>query len=178
MNQLYVINRRLFLGLALLIFSTATFSQTPTEESIKKDLQARMDSLDRIEGIWVVSSIQQYYRYDTLYDVVKYPKGSRIAIVRKDDHFISYNLSGDAAEMEFITTEVEGVYIYKNHYKETDSYSKVNGVISKNGRMEINYEFPDKYLRYKLLDSYEEGTRVVNSTSWARVYPDEKKGKK
>jgi len=65
--------------------------------------------------------------------------------------------------------------MYKNYYKETDSYSKASAAISKNGRMEFSYEYPEKYLRYRLGDSFEEGTRVMNNTSWARVYPESKK---
>src|SRR6187431_2007931 len=97
----------LFIGLAF-----QSFSQTPSEASIKKDLNQRKDSLDRIEGIWVVSTIQQFYRYDTLYDVIKYPKGARVGVVREGDHFRSYNLSGEGAEVEFTSSDVDGVYIY------------------------------------------------------------------
>ena len=153
-------------------------SQTITEGEARKKLEARGDSLDPIEGIWVISTIQQFYRYDTLYDVIKYPKGAKVAVIKDGDQYVSYNLSGESVNIRFTKSEVAGVYVYKNHFSETDSDSKVNGVICRNGRMEIVYEFPEKYLRYKLQDSYEEGTRVVNNTSWVQTYPEAKKAKK
>jgi hypothetical protein len=163
--------------LAFLLPSVA-FAQNLTEDEARKKLEARGDSLDPIEGIWVISTIQQFYRYDTLYDVIKYPKGAKVAVIKDGEHFVSYNLSGDAAEIRFTLSDVPGVYVYKNHFRETDSDSKVSGVICRNGRMEIVYEFPEKYLRYKLQESFEEGTRVVNNTSWVRTYPDASKAKK
>ena len=168
----------LFLGILLVSIPFSSALAQMSEEAFKKRLESRGDSLDPIEGIWVISTIQQFYRYDTLYDVAKYPKGARVGIIKEGDHFVSYNLSGQATDVQFNSTDVGGVYIYKNHFIETDSYSKVSGVICKGGKMEIVYEFPETYLRYKFQDSYEEGTRVLNNTSWVRTYPDEMKAKR
>ncbi|MFM8431961.1 MAG: hypothetical protein ACKOA1_04110, partial [Bacteroidota bacterium] len=52
------------------------------------------DSLDPIEGIWNVSSVQEFYRYDTLYDVLNYSKAGRFAIMKKDGKYQSLDLSG------------------------------------------------------------------------------------
>ena len=176
MNQHHQRNRATtFFSILLLLISTAGFSQSPKSESdFKNYFDKHLDSLDQLEGIWEITTIQQFYRYDTLYDVIKYPKGSRMAIVKNGIKYESTNLDGQPIDVQFSTSDVAGVYMYKNYYKETDSYSKASAAISKNGRMEFAYEFPEKYLRFKLEDSYEEGTRVMNNTSWVRVYPVKK----
>ena len=169
--------KRLLTG-TLLLFCLGALAQQPySEDSFKKYFEKRIDSLDQLEGIWSVSTIQQFYRYDTLYDVVKYPKGARVAIMKKGDHYDSFNLTGESYNVEFVQSDVAGVYVYKNYFKETDSYSKASAVISKNGKMEFSYEFPENYLRFKFSDSYEEGTKVINNTSWTRVFPEENKKK-
>jgi len=158
-----------------LLLAISSYAQKPKSESeFKEYFAGRGDSLDQLEGIWEVKTIQQFYRYDTLYDVIK-TKASKIVILKNGDRFDSINLDGQAIEVQFSPSDVAGVYMYKNYYKETDSYSKASAAISKNGRMEFSYEYPEKYLRYRLGDSFEEGTRVMNNTSWARVYPESKK---
>ncbi|MFM7216892.1 MAG: hypothetical protein ACKO1U_02600 [Bacteroidota bacterium] len=158
--------------LALLLPSLAAFSQKQKAEAgFKAELDQRADSLDPIEGIWNVSSIQEFYRYDTLYDVARYPKAARVAVIKRDGKFRSYDMSGAAYEVEFSFTDVKGVYLYRNFFKETQEYSKAQAVISREGEMEYTYDFPDNYLRAHFLDTYEEGTRVTNQLQWVRSYP-------
>jgi hypothetical protein len=169
----------LFIVIVASLFVLPTPAQSPhSESSFRAYFDAHIDSLEPLEGIWNVSTIQQFYRYDTLYDVQKFSKAARIAIMRNGDHYDSFNLTGESYNVQFIPSDVAGVYIYKNYFKEVDSYSKASAVISKNGRMEFSYEFPEKYLRFKLNDSYEEGTRVMNNTSWTKAYPEMSKAKK
>ena len=153
----------------------ASAAQSMTsEQSFRIYFQNHKDSLDELEGIWTVATIQEFFRYDTLYDVMKYPKPVRVAIMNKGDHYDTFVLTGEPYHVEFRASDVKGVYVYKNFYKETDSFSRANATITKGGKMQISYEFPEKYLRYKFSDSYEEGTRVINNTSWQRVFPDAK----
>jgi len=164
-----------FFSILLLFISLAGHAQKLTSESdFRNYFDTHLDSLDQLEGIWEVTTIQQFYTYDTLYDVIKHPKASKMAIIKNGDKFESTPLDGQPIDVQFSTSDVAGVYMYKNYYKETDSYSKASAAISKNGRMEFAYEFPEKYLRFKLEDSYEEGTRVMNNTSWVRIYPVKK----
>ncbi|MCX6290922.1 MAG: hypothetical protein NT126_04085 [Bacteroidetes bacterium] len=146
-----------------------------SEEQFKSYFQQHRDSLDQIEGIWNVNTVQEYYRYDTLYEVDKIPKSVKVAIIKKDNRYESFNLSGESYDVQFTSSEINGVYFYRNFFKETNEYSKANAVISKAGEMEYNYDFPDNYLQKKLGESYEEGTRVVNKTRWIKIFPDRKK---
>ena len=76
-------------------------AQSPySEDSFRTYFEKHLDSLDELEGIWVVSTIQEFYRYDTLYDVIKYPKGARVAIIRKEGHYDSFNLSGESYNVQ------------------------------------------------------------------------------
>jgi hypothetical protein len=152
----------------------AAAQKMTSEQAFRVYFQDHKDSLDELEGIWSVSTIQEFFRYDTLYDVMKYPKPVRVAIMNKGDHYDTFILTGEPYHVEFRSSDVTHVYVYKNYYKETDSYSKANATITKGGKMQISYEFPEKYLRYKFSDSYEEGTRVMNNTSWQRVFPESK----
>src|SRR5436190_19428953 len=142
----YINSIKAFLILLFLLFAFSGHSQKIKSESqFKEYFAGRSDSLDQLEGIWEVKTIQQFYRYDTLYDMVK-TKASKIVILNNGDHFDSINLDGQAIEVQFSPSDVAGVYMYKNYYKETDSYSKASAAISKNGRMEFSYEYPEKYL--------------------------------
>lgn len=145
-----------------------------SEEAFKKYFIANKDSIDAIEGIWSVSTTQEFYHYDTLYDVRKYPKAAKVAVMKKEDRYESYNLTGESYDVQFLSTDVKGVYLYKNYFPETQQYSKAKAIISKGLEMEYTYDFPDDFLRIKLAETYEEGTRVVNILRWNKIYPDNK----
>lgn len=162
----------LFAALFELVFLSGYSQKFNSEESFKIYFTQHHDSLDAIEGIWNVSTTQEYYRYDTLYDIQKYPKAARVAVVKKDGKYFSYNLTGESYDVEFTQTDVKGVYLYRNYFRETGEYSKTQAVISKAGEMEYTYDFPDNYLRVRFGDSYEEGTRVVNQLRWSKSYPE------
>ncbi|HQW22385.1 MAG TPA: hypothetical protein PLI47_03735 [Bacteroidia bacterium] len=161
--------------LLLLLISFYSKGQTLTsEESYRNYFVANKDSIDPIEGIWSVSTTQEFYRYDTLYDVRKYPKAAKVAVMKKDDKYESYNLTGESYDVQFLPTDVIGVYLYKNYFPEIQQYSKAKAIISKGSEMEYTYDFPDDFLRIKFGDTYEEGTRVVNILKWSKSFPENK----
>jgi hypothetical protein len=167
-----------FLCVFLSLSSGVAGQQFTTEHMFQEYFAQHLDSLDDIEGIWLVSSTQEFYRYDTMYDVIRLPKAAKVAVMKKDGKYESYNLTGESYDVEFITTDVKGVYFYTISFPETQEHSKTDAVISKEGSMEYKYEFPDKYLQFKLADTYEEGTHVSNSVKWTRIFPDSKKKKR
>ena len=90
--------------LLLLLISFYSKGQTLTsEESYRNYFVANKDSIDPIEGIWSVSTTQEFYRYDTLYDVRKYPKAAKVAVMKKDDKYESYNLTGESYDVQFLS---------------------------------------------------------------------------
>ena len=156
-----------------LLYSVTTTCQIPKSElAFKAHFTAQRDSLDQIEGIWNVSSVQEFYRYDTLYDVQEYAKATKIAILKQNGKFESYNLSGESYLVQFSRTDVQGVYLYRSFLPETQQYSKAKALISKAGEMEYSYDFPEEYLKERFKDSYEEGTRVANTVKWNRIFPE------
>lgn len=163
--------------LFFLVLTSTAFAQNKDAETVfRAHLDSTQKPLDDIEGIWSVSNVQEYYRYDTLYDVVKYPKAAKVAVLRKDDgKYKSFDMNGDPYEVEFVPTDVKGVYLYRNYYKETNEFSKARAVISRSGEMEYTYDFPDNYLRAHFADTYEDGTRVANQLIWTRIYPPAEK---
>lgn len=163
------------LTLLFLLSSVVTAQKLTSEALFKEYFIKQTDSLDPIEGIWNVSTTQEFYNYDTLYDVQNFPKAAKIAVMKKDNKYESFNLTGESYDVQFSETDVKGVYLYRNFFPETNEYSKTSAVISKAGEMEYTYEFPGDYLRVKFADSYEEGTRVVNILKWTKVFPETKK---
>lgn len=163
------------LPLIVLFSITAQAQKLTSEELFKEYFLNHADSLDAIEGIWTVSTTQEFYNYDTLYDVQKFPKAAKVAVIKKENKYESFNLTGESYDVQFSITDVKGVYLYRNFFRETNEYSKTSAVISKAGEMEYTYEFPDDYLRVKFADSYEDGTRVVNILKWTKIFPDTKK---
>lgn len=167
-----------FLLLVISAFATGAMAQKFTTEFMFQDYFSKhLDSLDDIEGIWMVSTTQEFYRYDTLYDVIKLPKAAKVAVMKKDGKYDSYNLTGESYDVQFTPTDVKGVYFYTINFPETQEHSKTDAVISKAGGMEYTYEFPDKYLQFKLAETYEEGTHVTNEVKWTKVFPEIKKKK-
>ena len=163
------------LPLIVLLSITAHAQKLTSEELFKEYFLNHTDSLDAIEGIWTVSTTKEFYNYDTLYDVQKFPKAAKVAVIKKENKYESFNLTGESYDVQFSITDVKGVYLYRNFFRETNEYSKTSAVISKAGEMEYTYEFPDDYLRVKFADSYEDGTRVVNILKWTKIFPDTKK---
>ena len=162
----------------LMISFSAQAQQYTTESLFQEYFTKHIDSLDEIEGIWLVSTTQEYYRYDTMYDVIHLPKAAKVAVMKKEGKYESYNLTGESYDVQFSPTDVKGVYFYTISFPETQEHSKTDAVISKEGSMEYKYEFPDKYLQFKLADTYEEGTHVTNEVKWTKVFPELKKKKK
>lgn len=168
----------LFLCLWMALAFGASAQKFTTEYMFQEYFSKHLDSLDDIEGIWLVSTSQEFYRYDTLYDVIKLPKAAKVAVMKKSGKYESYNLTGESYDVEFSVTDVKGVYFYTISFPETQEHSKTDAVISKDGSMEYKYEFPDKYLQFKLADTYEEGTHVTNEVKWTKIFPENKKKKK
>ncbi len=168
----------LFLGVFIAMAFAAAAQKFTTEFMFQEYFSKHLDTLDDIEGIWLVSTSQEFYRYDTLYDVLKLPKAAKVAVMKKQGKYDSYNLTGESYDVEFTVTDVRGVYFYVISFPETQEHSKADAVISKDGSMEYKYEFPDKYLRFKLADTYEEGTHVTNEVKWTKIFPDNKKKRK
>lgn len=171
--HIFVSMIRHFIIAAIFYFPLISFAQQPdSEEGFRDYFAGHKDSLDQIEGIWIVSTTQEFYRYDTLYSVDKYPRAAKVAIIRNEEAFLSFNLAGEPFDVSFFLTDVKGVYMYKNYFRSTMEYSNTEALISKSGEMQYTYEFPDAYLRLQLADSYEEGTRVVNQLSWRKIFPE------
>jgi hypothetical protein len=154
-----------------------TPSALKSEASFKEYFIQHEQTLNSIEGIWQVSTKQYYYKYDTLYDVIEAKKAARVAIVEKDGKFESYVITGEAFNVEFTKTDVEGVYFYRNYFRETDEFSKTDAVISKHGHMEYKYEIPERLTRLRMEDLFEEGVHVTNEVQWTKVFPAEGKKK-
>lgn len=164
----------------MLLFLMFGLSRTTPAQKLKSEsafqeyFLQKKDSIDTIEGIWLVSSTQEFYRYDTLYNIDKYPRAAKVAILNTGTFYDSFNLTGDSYDVSFYTTDVKGVYLYKNFFRSTNEHSNAQAVISTSGVMQYTYEFPDEYLRNKFGDSYEVGTRVVNLLTWKKIFPEEK----
>ena len=175
--------KKLFLLLPVFFPTQLLFAQTPartdltSEASFKEYFTKHADSLNNIEGVWQVSSKQYYYKQDTLYDVVETKKAARVAIIMIDGKFQAYIITGESYNVEFTKTDVEGVYFYRNYFKETNEYSKTHAVISKKGEMKYEYEIPENLTRIRLADMYEEGIVVKNEVQWVKVFPAEGKKK-
>jgi hypothetical protein len=168
--------------LCVFLFSAAhaqiAGSNMHTEASFKEYFSKNATSLNDIEGIWQVSSGQYYYKEDTLYDAVESKNAARVAIVENDGKFQSYILSGEPYNVEFIKTDVPGVYFYRNYFKETNEYSKTEAVISKRGEMQYEYEIPEMLLQLRLADLYVPGIKVRNEVKWTKVFPGSNPKKK
>ncbi len=142
-----------------------------SEEVFKKDFIENLENLDQIEGIWDISTTQETYHYDTLFDVQQSKQPLKIAIIKQKDKFFTYQMSGEQFETEFNPTDVKSVYLYRNYFPSISQYSKNQAVICKAGQMEYTYDFPKEYLLEKLDKQYSEGLRIVNILKWNKVFP-------
>ena len=164
--------KRLLIVFIFTVFATNLYGQSiqQTEDSLHNYFSAHKDSLDPIEGLWDVVSTQEYYHFDTLYDVVKYPKPARVAIIKKGNKYQVYNMKGESYNVEFSQTEVKSVYFYRNFFPQINQYSEMQTIICKSGEMEFTYDFPESDLRIKLGDKYKDGTRLVNVLKWKKIF--------
>ena len=105
-----------FLFCSILVNGIRGQPQGLTPDSINNYFKNRSVETNSIEGIWDVTSTLEYYHYDTLFDVVKSPGPLQIAILKKENKFQSYNLSGAPYETEFDLTDVKGVYLYRIYF--------------------------------------------------------------
>jgi len=156
----------------LLLAGSVSSQDLHNEKAFQDYFSSNISTLDPIEGIWNVSSTQEFYSYDTLYDVQKHPKAGRVAILKKESKFETFDMNGETYNVVFTPTDVRGVYLYQNYFPETGQQSKTHAVISKEGEMEYTYDFPDEYLKKRFEQSYEEGTRVANILKWTRLFPE------
>ena len=115
----------IFLCVILGAAFAASAQKFTTEYMFQEYFSKHLDSLDDIEGIWLVSTSQEFYRYDTLYDVIKLPKAAKVAVMKKGGKYESYNLTGESYDVEFTPTDVKGVYFYSISFPETQERSKI-----------------------------------------------------
>ena len=159
--------------LVFLFISSHSFGQLLeySEEIFKKEFIENLENLDQIEGVWNISSTQETYHFDTLFDVQQSKQPLKIAIIKQKDKFFSYQMSGELFEAEFNSTDVKGVYLYRNYFPNISQYSKSQAVICKAGQMEYTYDFPKEYLLEKMNKQYSEGLRMVNILKWSKAFP-------
>jgi hypothetical protein len=162
--------------LLLLIFLFGKFfvnAQMPeySEELFKKDFVGNLENLDQLEGIWNLSATQETYHHDTLYEVLQSKSPMKIAIMKSKNGFFSYKMTGELYDVEFNSTDVKSVYLYRNYFPLISKYTKKQAVISKAGEMEYTYDSPSEYLKEKLGEEYKDGLRIVNILKWNKVFP-------
>src|SRR5690349_22871251 len=98
-------------ALLLLISFSVSAQEIRNEESIKKILTSRSDSLNPIEGIWEVSISHEIYHSDTLVTVKQESEHPKIGIVKEGEKFHTFNLATDSLFIDFIITDVNSVYL-------------------------------------------------------------------
>ncbi len=157
-----------FLITALVFVALTVSAQMfKSESDFRKYFIEKGDSLDAVEGLWKVNTVQQFYAYDTLYDSKSFAQ--TVALLKQDSLFLSYDMKGAAFNATFSKTDVNKVYLFKILLKEIDRYTKTNAVISAGNSMEYSYELPEEYLHLIFKDSFEKGDRVVNKVSWTKI---------
>lgn len=129
--------------------------------------------LNPIEGIWKVEIKREFYHYDTLYNVQNISDAEKVAIMKNDDGYAAYLMNGENFNLEFTTTDVKGVYMYRNFYPLTSEYSKKQAVICMRGKMEYTYDLPEEYVIKICGEDYKPNTRIVNVHSWIKMTPSQ-----
>jgi hypothetical protein len=159
--------------LLLISILSCVQAQTPqnSEESFRNYFVKNINDLDRIEGIWCVLTTEENYHFDSLYTVQIAPKPDTIAIINREGKYRSLFMSGEPYNLDFITTEVKGVYLFRNYFVKTDQFSKPQAVICKAGEMEFTYDYPQEYLLTLTGQAYKGSTRVTNIVKWKKLFP-------
>ena len=140
-----------------------------TEDSLTKYFNSMKDKGDPIEGLWEVVSVEEYYHFDTLYNVVKTIKPSRVAIIKKEDTCRVFNLSGELFNVEFVSTDVKNVYLYRIYFSGIKKYSEAQAIINKSGSMEATYEIPVTDNSNEAENTIKEGVRKVLVSKWNKT---------
>jgi hypothetical protein len=158
------------------LFSLVVKAQTGPPKNIKDYIEKTSD-LDPIEGIWLLEIKQEFYHFDTLYNVKDESDTSRIAIVKNGHGFTAYyikdkNMTLEYAALEFTTTDVSGVYMYS--MLSNDPPAKKHAVICTHGKMEYTYDLPEEDVIKYLGTDYRPNTRIVNILKWKKIFPDSK----
>lgn len=144
-------------------------SLNQTEDSLKIYFNSIKDKTDPIEGLWEVVSVEEYYHFDTLYNVVKTIKPGRVAIIKKEDTCRVFNLSGDLFNVEFVSTDVKNVYLYRIYFSGLKKYSEAQAIINKSGSMEAIYEIPTMDYSNEMENTTKGGLRRVMVSRWTKI---------
>jgi hypothetical protein len=159
----------------ILLFFTITAnslraqSLKQTEDSLKNYFNSIKDKTDPIEGFWEVASVEEYYHYDTLYNVVKTSKPSRVAIIKKEDTCHVFNLSGELFNVEFVSTDVKNVYLYRIYFSGIKKHSEAQAIINKSGSMEATYEIPVSDNTNEADNTIKKDMRKVMVSKWTKI---------
>jgi hypothetical protein len=160
---------RPYLLLLFLCYFSAKAQPFKSESDFKKYFSEHSTSLAPVEGLWQVSTRQESFSNDTLYDEKTF--NATVGLVKQDTLYVSYDMKGNPYNVYFTTTDVEKVYLYRIFLKEINKFTKTDAVISQGKTMEYKYDFPDEYLKIMLGETYEKGERVVNRVKWTKVFP-------
>ena len=154
------------------IISASSFAQSTgeSEQDHRNYLIKHKDSLNQIEGVWEIDIAQEFYHYDTLFNVIRNQSPSRVAIKRNAEKFQSHTIYGNPLVVEFTQTDVKGVYLFRNFYSEIEQFSKSQAVICNAGAMEYTIDVPENYLKQNPENEWTPGLRVVHIFSWTKVY--------
>lgn len=149
------------------VLQAQSFQQT--EDSLKNYFNSIKDKIDSIEGLWEVVSVEEYYHFDTLYNVVNTIKPARVAIIKKEDTCRVFNLSGESFNVEFVLTDVKNVYLYRIYFSGIKKFSEAQAIINKSGILEATYEIPAMNYSNETEKSIKEGLRRVMVSKWTKI---------
>jgi hypothetical protein len=152
------------------LVSFLSSGQPATGNSVHEYLEKTKD-LNPIEGIWKLQITREFYHSDTLYEIKQIADSDQVSIIKTGTEFTAYYLKGDSFNLDFTTTDVKGVYMYRNFYPLTADYSKKQAVICTHGKMEFTYDLPIEYAIKYCGENYQPNTRVVHFLKWKKVFP-------
>ncbi len=141
-----------------------------SEKSLRSYFETTQN-LDPIEGIWKVVTTREFYHYDTLYNVQQMTDTELVAIIKSNSGFSAYYMKGETFNLEFTTTDVKGVYMYRNFYPLLSDYSKKQAIICTHNKMELTHDLPEEYVINICGNEYRPNTRVVNILKWKKSFP-------
>lgn len=167
----------IFTTIIAISFVLQTFGQClDSEQAFKEYYKKNISTLNPIEGIWSISTNVKFYdQNNQLVNAGNIPQVATVAVIKKDDYYFTCNSNGSnrKSDIKFYKTATSDIFLCNTYYKDSNSTSKANAVLTGNGFLEFNYEMPLDVLKHEAPNKNIPWTKVICEDKWIKMFPTE-----
>ena len=149
-------------------------SKYRTREQFVNYFSENQSNIVPLEGIWQETSRLAHYVSANFYDYLNEKEVKEFVIMKKEEHYVCYDIEGGPLDAHFIPIAEGNRYLYKKYLRDIRETVSAFTRISEKGKIQMSYFYPDKYARYHYPEDIMPGDQLAIRLELLKVFPETK----